>query len=386
VLHARIHGSSLPGRNAGEYSGKQTNRDTASASHLMESPMKLRTIVIGAVCAMAPALLISAERVQLRVSVPAVANSGATQADDGQTPTGTSPNAAATAKPLTPEPPGSRGQRLMLKDGNFQLVRTYQRNGERVRYLSAERGDWEEVPASMVDWEATAKAAADDARAENALVKTIHQQQVERSAQVPTDVDASLRVGAGVFLPSGEGMFAVQGKSVVKLEQVTSQNKLDKKRAIEKVISPAPALVPTKHNIVLDGAHAKLRIVGDGNPLEFFLREPAPDPERVSPILKSSAAGDSGPEVELVMASVHGSKRQVESISSRFGETMGVNKKVISMQRWDVAQDVYRFTLSEPLPPGEYVLAEILPDGLNLFVWDFGVDAAGQISEGAAKD
>jgi hypothetical protein len=348
--------------------------------------MKLRTIVIGAVCAMVPALLLSAERVQLRVSVPAVADSSATRADDRQTPTGTSPNQAATTKPSTPEPPGSRGQRLMLKDGNFQLVRTYQRNGERVRYLSAERGDWEEVPASMVDWEATAKAAADDAKADNALVKTIHQQQVESSAQVPTDVDASLRVGAGVFLPSGEGMFAVQGKSVVKLEQVTSQNKLDKKRAIEKVISPAPALVPTKHNIVLDGAHAKLRMVGDGNPLEFFLREPAPDPERVSPILKSSAAGDSGPEVELVMASVHGSKRQVESISSRFGETMGVNKKVISVQRWDVAQDVYRFTLSEPLPPGEYVLAEILPDGLNLFVWDFGVDAAGPISEGAAKD
>jgi hypothetical protein len=386
LVHARIHGAALLGRNAGEYSGKQTNRGTASASHLMESPMKLRTIVIGAVGAMVPALLLSAERVQLRVSVPAEADSGATRADDRQTPTGTSPNQAATTKPSTPEPPGSRGQRLMLKDGNFQLVRTYQRNGERVRYLSAERGDWEEVPASMVDWEATAKAAADDAKAENVLVKTIHQQQVESSAQVPTDVDASLRVGAGVFLPSGEGMFAVQGKSVVKLEQVTSQNKLDKKRAIEKVISPAPALVPTKHNIVLDGAHAKLRMVGDGNPLEFFLREPAPDPERVSPILKSSAAGDSGPEVELVMASVHGSKRQVESISSRFGETMGVNKKVISVQRWDVAQDVYRFTLSEPLPPGEYVLAEILPDGLNLFVWDFGVDAAGQISEGAAKD
>ncbi len=348
--------------------------------------MKLSTIVIGVFCAVVPALLVSAESVQVRASVTGVADSDASRADDGQAPAGTSPNTAASSKPSTPEPPGSRGQRLMLKDGNFQLVRTYQRNGERVRYLSAERGDWEEVPASMVDWDATAKAAADDAKAENALVKTVHQQQVESSATVPTDVDASLRVGAGVFLPSGEGMFAVQGKSVVKLEQVTSQNKLDKKRAIEKVISPAPALVPTKHNIVLEGAHAKLRIVGNGSPLEFFLREPPPDPERVSPILKSSAAGDSGPEVELVIAAVHGSKRQVESISSRFGETMGVNKKIISVQRWDVAQDVYRFTLSEPLPPGEYVLAEILPDALNLFVWDFGVDTAGQISAGAAKN
>jgi hypothetical protein len=41
-----------------------------------------------------------------------------------------------------------------------------------------------------------------------------------------------------------------------------------------------------------------------------------------------------------------------------------------------VAPEVFRFTLSQTLPPGEYVLAEILPDGLNLFVWDFGVDAA----------
>jgi hypothetical protein len=39
-----------------------------------------------------------------------------------------------------------------------------------------------------------------------------------------------------------------------------------------------------------------------------------------------------------------------------------------------VATDVYRFTLGEALTPGEYVLAELLPDGLNMYVWDFGVD------------
>src|SRR5260370_6142349 len=41
-----------------------------------------------------------------------------------------------------------RGKKLVLKDGSFQLVRDYRRNGERVRYLSAERGDWEEIPAA----------------------------------------------------------------------------------------------------------------------------------------------------------------------------------------------------------------------------------------------
>src|SRR5215470_6799756 len=53
-----------------------------------------------------------------------------------------------------------RGKKLVLKDGTFQLVRGYQRNGDRVRYLSAERGDWEEIPAAIVDWDATARAEA----------------------------------------------------------------------------------------------------------------------------------------------------------------------------------------------------------------------------------
>jgi hypothetical protein len=68
--------------------------------------------------------------------------------------------------------------------------------------------------------------------------------------------------------------------------------------------------------------------------------------------------------------------REIESIGTLFGEEMSVNRKAISIQQWEVAKNVYRFTLSEPLSPGEYVLAEMLPDGLNLFVWDFGVDTA----------
>src|SRR5260370_40865232 len=52
-----------------------------------------------------------------------------------------------------------RGKKLVLKDGTFQLVRDYRRNGERVRYLSAERGDWADIPSAMGCCDAPANAA-----------------------------------------------------------------------------------------------------------------------------------------------------------------------------------------------------------------------------------
>src|SRR2546427_9673755 len=66
-----------------------------------------------------------------------------------------------------------RGKKLVLKDGTFQLVRDYQRNGERVRYLSAERGEWEEIPAARGVWYARPRAAAAEKAEKNALAKKL---------------------------------------------------------------------------------------------------------------------------------------------------------------------------------------------------------------------
>jgi hypothetical protein len=266
-----------------------------------------------------------------------------------------------------------RGKKLILKDGTFQLVRTYERNGERVRYYSAERGAWEEIPAAMVDWDATAKAEATEKSEEDAFAKKVHTQEEAQRINTVMDIDASLQVAPGVFLPPGEGMFLIDGKHVTQLEQAGAGVKTDKKQFLKQVLSPIP-IVPSKRNVEIPGSRAKIR-VSDSN-LEFYLREAPPDPDRTSAIVKSSRPGESGPEVELVRATVKGNKRQLESIKNLFGEQVEEKRNTISLQRWEIASTVFRFTLGEPLPPGEYALAEILPDGMNLFVWDFGVDSA----------
>jgi hypothetical protein len=261
----------------------------------------------------------------------------------------------------------------VLKDGNFQLVRSYEKKGDRVRYFSVERGAWEEIPESLVDWDATKKAEAADEKTSSALLTKVHIQESAAKAETPVDIDASLTVAPGVFLPDGEGMFAFEGKSVRKIEQAGAQVRTDKATVLKEVLSPIP-IVPSKHYIEIPGTKAQVRLTSS-NP-EFYLREVATDPERDSALLRTRRQSESGPEIALVRTQVKGGKRRLESIRSLFGQQVSQDINEIAIQRWEVAPEIYRFTLSAPLPPGEYALAEMLSDGMNMYVWDFGVDAA----------
>jgi hypothetical protein len=283
---------------------------------------------------------------------------------------------ATTAPPNTTTADVSHGKKLILKDGTYQVAREYTRTGDRVRYFSEERGDWEELPASMVDWDATAKDEAASQKSFNAMANKIHDQEEAKRMDNVSDIAASLQVGQGAFLPEADGLYVVEGKSVRVLEQAGAGVKSDKMRTVEQVLSPIP-IVPGKRKVFLPGERAKLRLT-NASP-EFYLREAPPDPDdpNAGPISRSSRAGDNGPDVILIRAKLVHKGRELESIGTLFGENISANRDEVALQRWEVAPHVYRFTLGETLTPGEYAMAEVLADGLNYFVWDFGVDGNG---------
>jgi hypothetical protein len=251
-----------------------------------------------------------------------------------------------------------RGKKLCLTDGTFQIVRSYERRGDSVRYYSVERSSWEEIPLSLVDWKATAQAEADDAKAQKEFAEKVKIRDTNEHAMEHLDVDASLMVAPSTFLPPQLGMFALTGKDVTPLTKSMAKIRTDKARQVEKVMSGIP-MIPSRHFMELKGKRAVIRIP-DGE-LEFYYRIPVDEAE---------------PDVELIRAQVKGDTRLLESINTDIVGENEENRKTVALLKWDVAAGVYRYTIAAPMEPGEYALTINLPDGLNFYVWDFGVDAA----------
>jgi hypothetical protein len=266
-------------------------------------------------------------------------------------------SAAADSQPQDATEPGlPTGKKLMLKDGSFQLVREYEVDGDRVRYFSIDQRDWEEIPASLVDWDATKKIATDEQARKAALIAKVHAAEVARRADA-MDIDASIEIAPKVFLPSGDGLFEFDGKAIYPLTQAEADMKFSKTQMLKQVLIPVP-IVPTRHTISLRGTRAKFRLKSAQT--EFYMR----------------TADGREPQLDLIRAKVHGDKRDLENLDELFKEQAATGKISIPIQRWEIAHGVYRFTLGAALEPGEYAMAEVVQGGAtSLYFWDFGVDA-----------
>ena len=125
--------------------------------------------------------------------------------------------AAQTQTPLPVKPgvPGTASNhRLILKDGTYQVVRQYQIVGDRVRYISVERGgEWEELPADLVDWDATRKwerdHEAETVEAPSPAMKEAEQIDKEEAAERDEQKARTPEVAKGLELPDEDGVFAL---------------------------------------------------------------------------------------------------------------------------------------------------------------------------------
>jgi hypothetical protein len=164
--------------------------------------------------------------------------------------------------------PLPKGKKLILTDGSFHIVREYHREGDRVRYYSLERSAWEEIPAALINWEATQKTEAEQAAQEKELDNKIAE--TKKAARFAgMDVDRSFEVRPGIFLPDDVGFYAVDANRIASLQQEKAEMHTEKSREAAKVITGVP-LISSKQDMDILGKQSKLRIhKGDA---EFYFR------------------------------------------------------------------------------------------------------------------
>ncbi len=303
-------------------------------------------------------------------------------------------------------PAWSTDQKLVLTDGSDQMVRSYEIIGDRVRYFSTERMDWEEIPKDFIDWDATAAAkraaevAIEEARAKAAEIQ-------------PRVIIAAAANSPRLLMPDQEGIYvlnsltsdATRTVGLTKLNQAQAIIENDKKRSLLSMITPVP-IIKGKATILLPGRQSTTTI--RGTPIAIYImlspgetpsepqtgaatKEPSKPSDKVpakpaSLDSESEQGASNANNFAIVRMRVKGKERQVgEIIFSPLGGAMAESRDMVPSAfamafpaQLDADGDsqpvVWKLTPQAPLTAGEYAVVEFVEQHRqNLFVWDFRV-------------
>ncbi len=88
------------------------------------------------------------------------------------------------------------------------------------------------------------------------------------------------------------------------------------------------------------------------------------------------SAGNLGANLEMVRLKPGKESRVVEDVETSRGKNgkASEDRTMVSLDRKQVAPNVYTLKPLQPLEAGEYALGEVVDDKLNLDVWDFGYE------------
>jgi len=295
--------------------------------------------------------------------------------------------------PLKPAVPGTgRNLRLILKDGSYQLVRDYQIVGDRVRYLSQERGEWEELPADLVDWDATNKWAKehDQLVDENASPAMKEAADVDaEETEVRADEKARRpQVAPGVELPDEDGVFVLDTfhgtPELVELKASDLSLNTRNRKGIA-VLNP---LATQRASLEMQGANARVHLHVDDPVIYLSLDvEDQTEPALTHPLTVNTGGakavnggkhGAHSPQSGFVIVRAD-ERQQVRIVGAihmsptgtvtQDEDTIPTKAEVLPGKHW------LKIEPAQALSIGEYALVEIIsPSDISESVWDFRVD------------
>jgi hypothetical protein len=281
--------------------------------------------------------------------------------------------------------------RLILKDGSYQIVMSYRVVGNRVRYVSAERGGAEEeIPAELVDFDATQKWERQHSQpsegdmqsgASSTIDPELLKEEADRAAMIP-EVATDLR------LPDLDNVLALdtyRGQAqLVPLPQ--SDGELNHNTAhniLKAVVNP----LSSSHQLIqLKGEKSMVQLHIDQPAIYIRIGEPIAVQNGSTPITvdthgASTAINDKHPldptasRYVIVRADVRTGSRVVASFKISALGTVKRDEDVIETTMETLPGGHWmKLTPKQSLLFGEYALMEVLSDReVNLGVWDFGV-------------
>jgi hypothetical protein len=296
--------------------------------------------------------------------------------------------------PFKPGVPGmGKNHRLILKDGSYQMVRDYQIVGDRVRYLSQERSDWEELPVDLVDWDATRKWEKEHAdlveEDTSPAMKEAEEIDKEESAERGEQSARMPRVAEGLELPDEDGVFVLDTFHGTPELVELAPNNLSMNAKTRHGVGVLNPVATQKASLELEGAHAKVHL--HVNDPEIYLSLGVED--EAEPVLTHPITVDTGGakavngkhgahSAQSGFAIVRVDERQAVRIVgavhmspsgtvTQDEDTVITKVEVMPGKRW------LRIVPQQKLIIGEYALVEIIsPSDISESVWDFRVDPA----------
>jgi hypothetical protein len=235
--------------------------------------------------------------------------------------------------------------KLYLKDGGYQLVREYWIDGDRVKYYSVDRSDWEEIPADLVDLKRTDAEAG----ARRSAIENLQKQDEEEKAAAREIRQETLKI------PRDPGTYRLENEQLRVFKAAEGSVHDAKGRNILRALSPIP-MIPGKATLEIPGEHSA-EVVNDKEP-EFFLQ-----------LSQFESFG-------MVKLKPGKGVRVVErmTIDAITKETAEERDKVEIFTKQLSENGLYKIWPQDALAKGEYAIVEYAEGKVNMQVWDFRIE------------